>query len=67
MLPDERICQNCKRLMDRRRDEDRGLAQRHADSSRVYRETRDPRAAVREYCRGNRWLEENAKAVGNWD
>lgn len=30
------------------------------------RETRDPRAAVRAYCGGNRWAQENAKAVGNW-
>jgi hypothetical protein len=45
---------------------DRGTAQRLKDSKRVYRETRDPRAAIREYCRGNKWLEENAKAVGNW-
>ena len=38
--------------------------------SRAYTETlkatRDPRAAVRAYCAGNRWLTENAKAVGNW-
>ena len=44
----------------------RGLAKRTADSKAVFRTTRDPRAAIREYCRGNRWLEENAKAVGNW-
>lgn len=50
----------------RRPDSDRGLAQRTADSKVVFRATRDPRAAIREYCRGNRWLEENAKAVGNW-
>ena len=54
---------------DRRQQEAdarRGLAKRTEDSKRVYRETRDHRAAIREYCRGNRWLEENAKAVGNW-
>lgn len=44
----------------------RGLAQRSADSKEVFRTTKDPRAAIRAYCRGNRWLEENAKAVGNW-
>ena len=26
----------------------------------------DPRAGIRAYCRGNKWLTENAKAVGNW-
>jgi hypothetical protein len=38
--------------------------------SKAYKETlkatRNPRAAVRAYCAGNRWAEENAKAVGNW-
>jgi hypothetical protein len=49
-----------------KRDADRGTAQRMEDSKRIYRETGDHRAAIREYCRGNVWLEENAKAVGNW-
>ena len=50
----------------RRSSANRGTAQRSADSKAVFRATRDPRAAIRAYCRGNRWLEENAKAVGNW-
>lgn len=45
---------------------DRGLAQRDADAKAVYRRTKDPRRAVAAYCSGNRWLEENARAVGNW-
>jgi hypothetical protein len=32
---------------------------------RVYKETRDPKKAIAAYCRGNKWLEENARAVGN--
>ena len=45
---------------------DRGLAQRDADAQAIYRATKDPRKATAAYCVGNRWLEENAKAVGNW-
>jgi hypothetical protein len=45
---------------------ERGIAKRNEDANRVYAETGDHRAAIREYCRGNKWLEENAKAVGNW-
>ena len=52
--------QRCKCLADR------GTAQRNADAKKVYHRTKDPRAAIRIYCAGNRWLEENAKAVGNW-
>ena len=33
----------------------------------VLKETRDSRAATRAYCEGNKWLEENARAVGNLD
>ena len=29
-----------------------------------YAESR--RAGIRAYCAGNKWLTENAKAVGNW-
>ena len=40
------------------------------ERSKAYKETlratRNPRAAVRAYAAGNRWAEENAKAVGNW-
>ena len=45
---------------------DRGTAKRLEDAKKVYSETRDHRAAIRAYCRGNRWAEENARAVGNW-
>lgn len=53
-------------LRERDRLARRGTAQRDADAKEVYRKTKDPRAATRSYCAGNRWLEENAKAVGNW-
>ena len=45
---------------------DRGTAQRMKDSREVHRRTGDPRRAIAAYCSGNRWLEENARAVGNW-
>jgi len=44
----------------------RGTASRTRDYKEVYRQTGNHRAAVRAYCAGNKWLEENAKAVGNW-
>ena len=44
----------------------RGIAQRLCDSKEVYARTGDRRAATRAYCAGNKWLTENAKAVGNW-
>ena len=47
-------------------DADRSIRQRLADHNKVLNRTRDPRAAIRAYCSGNRWLTENAKAVGNW-
>ena len=46
--------------------ENRGTAARVSDYKKVYKKTRDHRAAVRVYCAGNKWLIENAKAVGNW-
>ena len=49
-----------------KKPEDRGISERTRDYKEVYRQTKDHRAAVRAYCRGNKWLEENAKAVGNW-
>ena len=33
---------------------------------KVYRQTRDHKAAVRAYCGNNVWAQENAKATGNW-
>ena len=53
---------------------ERNLRQRDEDSKRVHREAsrdrsrrRDPaREAIAEWCRGNKWAEENARAVGNW-
>lgn len=54
-------------MKDTRKDgSERGLRQRLEDSRRVHRETHDPRRAIAEWCRGNRWAEENARAVGNW-
>jgi len=32
----------------------------------TYAITRDPRAAVRAYCAGNKHLIDNAKGCGNW-
>lgn len=52
--------------MRRRDGSERSLRQRDEDSKRVHRQTKDPRKAVAEWCRGNKWAEENAKAVGNW-
>ena len=43
----------------------RSLRERDQDSKRVYRETHDPRKAILEWCRGNKWAMENARAVGN--
>jgi len=44
----------------------RGTASRMADHNAVRRAGGTPRQAIRAYCAGNRWLEENARAVGNW-
>jgi len=43
-----------------------GLQSRLAAHNEVYKATRNPRLAIRAYCQGNKWLTENAKAVGNW-
>jgi hypothetical protein len=43
----------------------RGISQRVADARKAHRGN-DPRAGIRAYCAGNKWLIENAKAVGNW-
>lgn len=43
-----------------------GTAARIQRYARVYRATGDPRAGIRAYCAGNKWLEANARAVGNW-
>ena len=45
----------------------RGIASRNADAKAVYKQTKDPKAAIRAYCAGNKWAIENAKAVGNWE
>ena len=42
----------------------RGLATRTADARKAHR-VGGPRAGIRAYCAGNKWLTENAKAVGN--
>lgn len=48
-------------------DSNSGLATRTAAYRAVYHNTGDHRAAVRAYCQGDKWLTENAKAVGNWE
>jgi hypothetical protein len=57
------------KTIEERREEERlarrGTAQRVADAKAAHRGN-DPRAGIRAYCAGNKWLEENAKAVGNW-
>ena len=45
---------------------DRDLSQRLSDYKKTYKKTGDHKAAIRSYCPGNKWLTENAKAVGNW-
>ena len=57
---DEYCSPYCRNVMDR------GIAARMADHNAVRRAGGSPRAAIRAYCAGNRWLEENARAVGNW-
>jgi len=42
----------------------RGTATRLRDS-RIAHRFRGPRAGIRAYCAGNKWLTENAKSVGN--
>lgn len=43
-----------------------GGASRMEAHNAVRRAGGTPRQAIRAYCSGNRWLEENARAVGNW-
>ena len=49
-----------------KKDKDRDLSERFKDYNKVYNKTGNSRKAIRAYCVGNKWLEENAKAVGNW-
>jgi len=42
----------------------RGTATRLKDARRAHR-FGGPRAGIRAYCAGNKWLIENAKSVGN--
>lgn len=51
---------------EQKKPENRGIMERNEDYKRTLQRTRDPRAAVRAYCAGNKWATENAKAVGNW-
>ena len=44
--------------------EKRGTATRLKDARRAHR-LGGPRAGIRAYCAGNKWLIENAKSVGN--
>lgn len=43
-----------------------GMASRMEAHNAVRRAGGTPREAIRAYCQGNKWLTENAKAVGNW-
>ena len=43
----------------------RGERERVRDARRAHRRTGDPREGILAYCQGNRWLMENARAVGN--
>ena len=43
----------------------RGTASRIADHNAVRRGGGSPQEAIAAYCAGNKWLTENAKAVGN--
>jgi hypothetical protein len=43
-----------------------GTASRMEAHNAVRRSGGSPREAIRAYCQGNKWLTENAKAVGNW-
>jgi hypothetical protein len=54
-----------RRILDEAALSRRGTAMRVADARAAHRGN-DPRAGIRAYCAGNRWLTENAKAVGNW-
>ena len=48
-----------------RKVEERGLARRTEDYVRILSSTGNRRVATAAYCAGNRWLTENARAVGN--
>ena len=43
----------------------RGTAKRMEDHNAVRRMGGTPRQAIHAYCAGNKWLMENARAVGN--
>ena len=43
----------------------RGTASRIADHNAVRRGGGSPQEAIAAYCAGNKWLMENARAVGN--
>ena len=43
----------------------RGTASRMADHNAVLRNGGSPKEAIAAYCAGNKWLMENARAVGN--
>ena len=53
-------------LTNNESNSDRGAATRMKDYKEVYHQTGNHKLAIQEYCSGNNWLIENAKAVGNW-
>lgn len=69
MTTDERRNKVRKRYRKMEREDD-GSQMSLSERNQAYKDTvasgGTPRQAVRAYCRGNKWLTENAKAVGNW-
>ena len=65
MNEEERIQRAVDDVLGDRDAASRGLAERAADAKRAHAAA-GPRAGVRAWCAGNKWAEENAKAVGNW-
>jgi len=61
-------CRNCFEQfdpIDPPDTEKRGLVGRMARHNAVRRAGGSPREAIHAYCQGNKWLMENARAVGN--
>ena len=52
--------------MSKKKPEGWNLTDALKKEKRVYKATGSRRMATRAYCSGHKWLEENAKDVGNW-
>ena len=57
---------NRKGKMSKKKPEGWNLTDALKKEKRVYKATGSRRMATRAYCSGHKWLEENAKDVGNW-